>query len=322
MNNILIVGSTNTDMVVKTKRFPKDGETVFGGTFLMNPGGKGANQAVSAARLGANVTFITKVGNDVFGTQTIENLKKENIDISYIKIDPNTASGVALITVNESGENNIVVASGANKYLLPPDLDDIDKAILLSDVIVLQLEIPMETVEYVAEKAKKYGKKVILNPAPATKLSDKLLDGLYLITPNQSEAELLIGVEITDEDPLRRSADLLRLKGVKNVIFTLGEKGVYFSNVMSSQSFDPPRVKVIDTTAAGDIFNGALATAIANGMEWQEAIPFAMNAASISVTRMGAQSSAPNKQEVEAFAKALANAEDELEEISANSMGE
>ncbi len=143
-----------------------------------------------------------------------------------------------------------------------------------------------------------------------------------MITPNQSEAELLIGVEITDEDPLRRSADLLRLKGVKNVIFTLGEKGVYLSNVMSSQSFDPPRVKVIDTTAAGDIFNGALATAIANGIEWQEAIPFAMNAASISVTRMGAQSSAPNKQEVEAFAKALENAEDELEEISANSMGE
>lgn len=322
MNNILIVGSTNTDMVVKTKRFPKDGETVLGGSFLMNPGGKGANQAVAAARLGANVTFITKVGNDVFGMQTIDNLKKENIDISYLKIDPNEASGVALITVNESGENNIVVASGANKLLLPADLEDIDKAILLSDVVVLQLEIPMETVEYVAEKAKKYGKKVILNPAPATKLSDKLLDGLYLITPNQSEAELLIGVEITDEDPLRRSADLLRLKGVKNVIFTLGEKGVYLSNVMSSQSFDPPRVKVIDTTAAGDIFNGALATAIANGMEWQEAIPFAMNAASISVTRMGAQSSAPNKQEVEAFAKALANAEDELEEISANSMGE
>jgi ribokinase len=322
MNNILIVGSTNTDMVVKTKKFPKDGETVLGGKFLMNPGGKGANQAVASARLGANVTFIAKVGNDVFGRQAMENFKNEGIDTSYITSDENEASGVALITVNDKGENNIVVASGANMKLLPVDLQAIDKAILLADVIMLQLEIPMETVEYVAEKAKKLGKKVILNPAPATKLSDKLLDGLYLITPNQSEAELLIGVEITDEDPLRRSADLLRQKGVKNVIFTLGEKGVYHSNVVSSESYDPPRVQVVDTTAAGDIFNGALATAIANGKDWKEAIHFAMNAASISVTRMGAQASAPRLKEVENFAKELVAAQNELEEISANSMGE
>jgi ribokinase len=322
MNNILIIGSTNTDMVVKTKRFPKDGETVLGGKFLINQGGKGANQAVAAARLGANVTFIAKVGNDVFGKQTIEHLKNENIDTSLIKVDSKEASGVAIITVNEKGENNIVVASGANMQLLPTDLENIDKAILLADVIMLQLEIPMETVEFVAEKAKKLGKKVVLNPAPATKLSDKLLDGLYLITPNQSEAELLIGVEITDEDPLRRSADLLRLKGVKNVIFTLGEKGIFLSNVMSSQSFDPPRVQVVDTTAAGDIFNGALATAIANGKDWNDAIHFGMNAASISVTRMGAQASAPYSKEVEAFALALITSTDKLEEISANSMGE
>jgi ribokinase len=322
MNNILIVGSTNTDMVVKTKRFPKDGETVLGGKFLMNPGGKGANQAVASARLGANVTFMTKVGNDVFGHQAIANFKNEGIDTTYIKVDDNEASGVALITVNEKGENNIVVASGANMSLLPADLEDIDKAILLADLVVLQLEIPMETVEFVAEKAKKYGKKVILNPAPASKLSDKLLDGLYLITPNQSEAELLIGVEITDEDPLRRSADLLRLKGVKNVIFTLGEKGIYLSNVISSESFDPPRVQVLDATAAGDIFNGALATALSNGKDWKESIHFAMNAASISVTRIGAQTSAPSLKEVMAFTKALAANENELEEISENSLGE
>lgn len=321
MNNILIVGSTNTDMVVKTKRFPKDGETVLGGDFLMNPGGKGANQAVAAARLGANVTFYAKVGNDIFGHQTLANLKKENIDTHFIKIDDRNASGIALITVNEKGENNIVVSPGANKFLQIADLEDIDKYILLADVVLLQLEIPMETVEFVAEKAKKYGKKVILNPAPATKLSDKLLDGLYLITPNQSEAEVLIGTEITDEDPLRRSADLLRLKGVKNVIFTLGEKGVYFSNNTHSKNIDAPRVKVVDSTAAGDIFNGALATAIANGKEWDEAIDYAINAASISVTKIGAQASAPTKVELEKFSSNLNIMSEDLEDISANSMG-
>ena len=321
MNNILIVGSNNTDMMVKTSRFPREGETVLGGNFLMNQGGKGSNQAVAAARLGANVTFISKVGGDVFGQQTIETLKREGVDTSQILVDKNAASGIALITVNEKGQNNIVVASGANMNLQPADLELIDKYILLADVILLQLEIPMETVEYVAEKAKKYGKKIILNPAPATKLSDKLLDGLYLITPNQSEAEVLIGTEITDEDPLRRSADLLRLKGVKNVIFTLGEKGAYFSNNTQSKLIDPTRVKVVDSTAAGDVFNGALATAIVNGKDFKESIEFAMNAASISVTRIGAQSAAPTLKEVEDFSQYLKNRVEDLEDISANSIG-
>jgi ribokinase len=321
MNNILIVGSNNTDMMLKTSRFPREGETVLGGNFLMNQGGKGSNQAVAAARLGANVTFISKVGGDVFGQQTIETLKKEGVDTSQILVDKNAASGIALITVNEKGQNNIVVASGANMNLQPADLELIDKYILLADVILLQLEIPMETVEYVAEKAKKYGKKIILNPAPATKLSDKLLDGLYLITPNQSEAEVLIGTEITDEDPLRRSADLLRLKGVKNVIFTLGEKGAYFSNNTQSKLIDPPRVKVVDSTAAGDVFNGALATAIVNGKDFNESIEFAMNAASISVTRIGAQAAAPTLKEVEDFSQYLKNRVEDLEDISANSIG-
>lgn len=321
MNNILIVGSNNTDMMVKTTRFPKEGETVLGGKFVMNQGGKGSNQAVAAARLGANVTFVTKVGNDLFGKQTLENLKKEGIDISQSKIDESDTSGVALITVNEGGENKIVVAPGANMNLRVADLVNIDKYILLADVVLIQLEIPMETVEIVAEKAKKFGKKVILNPAPATKLSDKLLDGLYLITPNQSEAELLIGHEIIDEDPLRRSADLLRLKGVKNVIFTLGEKGVFLSNQITSQYFDSPRVKVVDTTAAGDIFNGALATAIANGKEWQESIEFAINAASFSVTKIGAQSSAPTSDELKKFISHLNEINTNIEEYSTTSMG-
>jgi ribokinase len=321
MNNILVVGSTNTDMVVKTKRFPKDGETLLGGEFLMNAGGKGANQAVAAARLGAKVTFVAKVGDDIFGQQTIINLKAEGIDTSQIIIERGINTGVALININERGENNIVVAPGANAKLQISDLEQIDKHILLVDVVLIQLEIPIETVEFVAEKAKKYGKKVILNPAPAVKLSDKLLDGLYLITPNQSEAELLIGTEITDEDPLRRSADLLRLKGIKNVIFTLGEKGVYFSSLTNNDLFDAPRVNVVDSTAAGDIFNGALATAISNGKEWKEAIEFGINAASISVSRMGAQASAPSLIEVNDFANKLKSASENGEEISATSMG-
>jgi ribokinase len=322
MNNILIIGSNNTDMMVKTSRFPREGETVLGGEFLMNQGGKGSNQAVAAARLGAEVTFITKVGGDLFGKQTKENLKKEGVDTSQIITDKNGQSGIALITVNEKGENMIVVASGTNMTLQPADLEAIDKYILLADILLIQLEIPMETVEYVAEKAKKYGKKIILNPAPATKLSDKLLDGIYLITPNQSEAEMLIGHEITDEDPLRRSADLLRMKGVKNVIFTLGEKGVFLSNVTTHKYFDSPRVKVIDTTSAGDIFNGALATALSNGKDWNEAIEFGINASAISVTRMGAQASAPTLAEVESFTQKLKNLVDETEGILANSMGE
>lgn len=322
MNNILIIGSNNTDMMVKTKRFPKEGETVLGGKFLMNQGGKGSNQAVTAARLGANVTFITKVGDDLFGKQTQEILKKEGVDINQIIVAKGEQSGVALITVTDAGENNIVVAPGANMSLQVAELEGIDKSILLADIVLIQLEVPMEVVEYVAEKAKKYGKKIILNPAPACRLSDKLLDGLYLITPNQSEAELLIGAEITDEDPLRRAADLLRQKGVKNVIFTLGEKGIYFSNITNSDLIDAPRVKVVDSTAAGDIFNGALATALSNGKEWREAIEFGINAASISVTRLGAQASAPSLAEVIEFTQQQKASADVDEENLASSMGD
>jgi ribokinase len=301
MSNVLVIGSTNIDMVVTTSRFPKEGETILGGQFISTHGGKGANQAVAAARLGANVTFATKVGNDIFGAEAKSHFSKEGINPTLFFTDATEATGVALITVNAQGENNIVVASGANMTLSADDLADIDKHIHLADVVLIQLEIPMAIVELVAEKAKKFGKKVILNPAPATQLSDKLLDGLYLITPNQSEAEILIGKEITDEDPLRRSADLLRLKGVQNVIFTLGEKGAYLSTPSMNKQYETPRVKVKDTTAAGDVFNGALATAIAKSHNWDAIVEFAIKAASISVTKLGAQASAPTLSEVENF---------------------
>jgi ribokinase len=305
MSNILVIGSSNTDMTVNTTKFPKEGETILASGFKSSPGGKGANQAVAAARLGAQVTFATRLGNDNLGAQTKQLYQAEGIDCSLISTDPQAATGVALITVNDKGANTIVVASGANMALMPEHIPNLDKHILLADIVLLQLEIPMQTVEFVIEKAKKYGKKVILNPAPACKLSDKLLDGLYLITPNQSEADLLIGTEITDEEPLRRAADLLRMKGVKNVIFTLGEKGIFLSTVNTSKYFDPPRVKTVDTTAAGDIFNGALAVAIAQNKDWDQAVTFAINAASISVTRAGALSSAPTLAELQQFEQSM-----------------
>lgn len=196
---ILVVGSTNTDMVVKTDHLPRPGETVLGGTFLMNPGGKGANQAVAAARLGAEVTFVCKTGNDLFGVTTRQQLAEEGIDTSFVFTDPHEPSGVALIAVDNRAENTIVVASGANASLLPLDINKALRAIDACDLVLMQLETPMPTIEYVASLAAERGKRVVLNPAPAATLSEQLLKNLYLITPNETEAELITGIPVRDE---------------------------------------------------------------------------------------------------------------------------
>lgn len=298
MAKILVIGSSNTDMVMKTKRFPNPGETILGSDFFMFAGGKGANQAVAAARMGGDVTFICKVGKDIFGKQAIEGFLKEGIDTEYVFTDSEKASGVALINVNESGENEIVVAMGANATLSPKDFDRATSKFEDTDIVLTQLETPVETIAHILEKAKNAGKRVILNPAPAQILPEGIFKGLFLITPNETEAALLTGLSFKNKSDLKKIATSLLQKGVENVLITLGSKGAYFHN--SQQQFTVPaqKVKSIDTTAAGDIFNGTLAVALAEGMDWNMAIKTACDAGALSVTRMGAQTSAPYRAEI------------------------
>ena len=298
MNQILIIGSSNTDMVIKTEKMPAPGETILGGTFLMNPGGKGANQAVAASRLGGKVTFITKRGNDLFGNQTVGLLMREGINTECVIKDPLLPSGVALITVDANGENSIVVAPGANGNLQPEDIPDSVFTSGKNGILLLQLEIPLHTVEYAASKAYENGIKVILNPAPAQKLSDSLLSNIWLATPNEIEAEALTGKPITDIKSAGRAAEALKARGVRNVIITLGESGAYVKSEEFTGMVPGIRVKATDTTAAGDVFNGALAVALSECMTMKEAVVFANKSAAISVTRMGAQSSAPYRNEI------------------------
>lgn len=300
-NNILVVGSSNTDMVIKTGHLPRPGETVIGGTFFMNPGGKGANQAVAIARLGGRVSFICKTGSDVFGHQSQQLFEEEGIDTSYIFSDSKNPSGVALITVDEHAENCIVVASGANANLTPADLARAEEAIDQAEYILMQLEIPIESVEYVAETGWKKNKKVILNPAPAAKLSPSLLRHLHMITPNETEAEMISGVGITDEASVLEAARAISDMGVKCVIITLGSKGAFVYSDGVGTMIPALKVKAVDTTAAGDIFNGALTVALAEERSLEEAVRFACRASAISVTRIGAQSSAPYRNEVDTF---------------------
>jgi len=301
MNTILVIGSLNTDMVIQTEKIPTAGETVLGGEFFMNTGGKGANQAVAASRLGGKVTFIGKVGDDIFGENGIRSLKEEGIETTFVGITSGVSSGVAMITVDKKGENAIVVAPGANYRLT---IDDIENAFALfytNDFILLQLEIPVQTVEYIIVKAKSLGKKVILNPAPAQKLNADLLKGLYMITPNEREAEALTGIKIGDETTAKEAAQRLLEKGIETVIITLGEKGALVKTQDVYAIVPSPRVEAVDTTAAGDTFNGALAVALSEGKDIVAATSFACRAASISVARKGAQISMPYRKEIDSI---------------------
>lgn len=298
---ILVVGSSNTDMVIKTEHLPRPGETVLGGTFFMNPGGKGANQAVAAARMGGGVSFVCKTGNDIFGHQSQLLFEEEGIDTSYVFSDPVHPSGVALITVDEKAENCIVVASGANAHLSPHDLAKAKDGIEEADILLMQLEIPLETVEYIAESAFSKNKKVILNPAPAQALPASLLRHLYMITPNETEAEIITGVEITDEASALEAARALSEMGVQQVIITMGSKGAFVYGEGKAEMVPALKVKAVDTTAAGDVFNGALTVALSEGRELIDAVRFASKASAISVTRVGAQSSIPYRNEVDIF---------------------
>lgn len=297
--SVLVVGSSNTDMIIKMERIPKPGETILGGEFVTAAGGKGANQAVGAARAGGQVTFIARVGQDMFGDKAVAGFVADAINVEYLVRDPSNPSGVALIFVGGNGENSIAVASGANAKLTPGDIRKAKAAFKGAQVLVLQLETPLNTVEAAAELAAAAGVRTILNPAPARALPDKLLRRVYLLTPNESEAELLTGIKVTDEASAGTAAQALLDRGARNVIVTLGARGALVASDGSKVLVPPHKVKAVDTTAAGDVFSGALAVAIAEGKSLLDAARFATAAAAISVTRMGAQASVPTRREIE-----------------------
>jgi ribokinase len=288
-------------MVIRVDRLPRIGETVLGGEFASTPGGKGANQAVGAARAGGAVTFVGCIGRDAMGDKTVDGLQTEGINMDHTIRTESAPSGVALIFVGPDGQNSIAVASGSNARLIPADLEKSRKAFSNASVMLLQLETPLKTVETAAEIASEAGVRIILNPAPAQPLPASLLERLFLITPNETEAELLTGVPVTDAQAAANAASILMAKGVENVIITMGSAGAYVATKEISQMVPGFKVKAIDTVAAGDVFNGALAVALAEGNSMVEATKFANAAAAIAVTRPGAQASAPVRNEIEAM---------------------
>ncbi len=298
---IIVVGSSNTDMVVKSRKIPAPGETVTGGEFLLAAGGKGANQAVAAARLGANVVFITRVGSDMFGEQAIAGYVKEGINVDWAIRDPDQPTGVALILVDEKGENLISVASGANHNLSPADVLRAEAEFRDAARVIVQLETPLDTLQTTAELAKKYDVPLLLDPAPApaAPLAAELLRNISCMKPNENEAEKLTGIAIKDVPSAQRAADKLLELGVKNVIITLGTQGALVVEKPGVGTLVPSLpVQAVDTTAAGDAFSGALAVAWGSGQSLLDAARFAAQAAAISVTRLGAQPSLPTLKEV------------------------
>lgn len=297
---VLVIGSSNTDLIIKAARIPKPGETILGGEFLRAAGGKGANQAVAAARAGGAVTFIARIGRDANGQAALASLVADGINVKHVVCDPTRPSGVALIFVAQSGENSIAVASGANDKLSFADVRKAKSAFRRARVVLLQLETPLPTVVASAALAAAAGVRVVLNPAPACLLPAQLLKLIYLLTPNQSEAELLTGVAVSNEATAARAADKLRARGVQNVVITLGARGAFVAGKNLRQWMPGFKVKAVDATGAGDVFNGALVVALAEGRSLPEAARFASAAAAISVTRFGAQPSAPTRREIEA----------------------
>jgi ribokinase len=296
---IVVVGSSNTDLIVKTRRIPKPGETIIGGEFFMAAGGKGANQAVAAARADREVVFIARVGNDIFGKQAIEGFVREGINVDFVYKDKDEPSGIALIFVGADGENSIAVASGANSKLTPANLQAAKDVLSKAAILLMQLETPMETVQAAAEMASKAKARVILNPAPAQLLSDNLLKHVSVLTPNETEAELLTGIKIKKERDMSAAAKALLSKGVEAVLITLGAQGVYVATPKLRELVPAFQVEAIDTTAAGDVFNGALAVALSENKTILEAAKFANAAAALSVTKLGAQPSVPYRNEIE-----------------------
>lgn len=293
------------DLVVRTDKIPKPGETVLGSEFFTAHGGKGANQAVAAARLGSDVTFVCRIGDDTAGASALKSFTDDGINARHVTRDAKEPTGTAMIILSREGQNSIVVAPGANSSLSDECVEAAFDDVRHTDVVLAQLETPLSGVEKVLKHAHQSGKITILNPAPARALPDSLLKSVSILTPNESEAETLTGIAVTDASSAEKAAEALHRRGVATVIITLGEKGAYVSHRVlgdSSQNYAkliPTRkVDVVDTTAAGDVFSGALATALAEKRSLFDAVGFACEAASISVARLGAQPSIPYRREM------------------------
>ena len=301
MNKLVVLGSVNADHVLQVASFPRPGETLLGHGYAVIPGGKGANQAVAAARLGADIAFIACVGDDSFGHKMIKEFALDGINTQAVMVETDKPTGIAMIQVAATGENSICISAEANACLTPERLMPHNQLIEQADTLLMQLETPIATITRAANIAKQAGTRVVLNPAPAQPLSDELLAVVDLITPNETEAELLTGIKVTDMASAQVAANVLHVKGISEVMITLGSQGVWISTDGIGKQVKGFRVDAVDTTAAGDTFNGGLLAGSQSGLALDEAIRFAHAAAAISVTRVGAQTSIPSKAEVTAF---------------------
>ena len=298
MKKICVIGSIGYDLTTYMYKFPKAGETIVGKKFIQNPGGKGDNQVIASARVGGDVTFIGAVGDDNYGELLKKNLEENKVK-THMKIVPNMSSQIATILIDESGENRIVIVPGANNFVDKKQIDDNFDIIKECDIILMQLEIPMETVEYVIDKFYELNKIIILNPAPGAELSDNIIKKCTYLTPNENEIGLITKMPYDTIDNIKSAAKCLFDKGAQNVLVTLGEKGAYLKNKNDDIIIPTLKVKALDTTGAGDCFNGVFAACLAMGKNAIEAIKYANVASSISVTRSGAVPSLPYKNEVD-----------------------
>ncbi|WP_339281703.1 ribokinase [Paenibacillus sp. FSL H8-0282] len=301
--DIVVIGSLNMDMVVRTNRSPNAGETLIGQAFALSPGGKGANQAVAAARLGAEVSMIGRVGKDTFGSEMLEIIRNEGIHIEHISVSEHEATGVASIVIEEDGENRIIVVPGANIELTVEDIQALEAVISQAKIIVLQLEMDLAMSEQAIAIAHRKGIPVILNPAPARVLKDEMLAQVSYLTPNETEAGILSGMTVDSAETAEQAARILLQKGVQNVIVTLGSKGALIVNAEGAKAVPGFPVKAVDTVAAGDSFNGALAQQLVIGKTMEEAVSFANAVGALAVGKEGAIPSLPQLSEVEQFLK-------------------
>ncbi|NAW61717.1 ribokinase [Vibrio sp. V31_P5A7T61] len=301
MNQLVVLGSVNADHVLQVPTFPRPGETLHGRNYQVIPGGKGANQAVAAARLKADIGFIACVGDDAFGIESCERFKRDGMDIRGVKVQADCPTGIAMIQVSDRGENSICLSAEANDRLTAEAIEDDLPSIRAASYLLMQLETPIDGIIKAAQVAKQAKTKVVLNPAPARELPSSLLSCVDVITPNETEAQVLTGITVTDDATAQQAATVLHQQGIEIVIITLGAKGVWLSENGRGQLIPGFRVSVTDTTAAGDTFNGAFVTGLLENMSLESAIKFAHAAAAISVTRFGAQTSIPTRQEVDEF---------------------